>query len=73
MNCEHAPSVYQILSLGQLFFVKVHVALGRADVRMTQKPASVFDSLEAANLRATLVSSKIEHQISRQAGFVAQS
>jgi len=37
--------VYQILRVGQLFLVQVHVPLRRCDVRVTQQSAGVFDPL----------------------------
>src|ERR1051326_6305880 len=51
--------------------VKVHVPLRRADIRVPQQAAGVFDSLFPAELRPTLVAGLVEHQTLWQPGQIS--
>src|SRR5262245_8894212 len=62
----------QILRVSQFLVVEVHVPLSRADVRVPQQPAGVFDALLTANLRTAFVPGQVEHQIFGQPCIVSQ-
>ena len=53
---------YQILRLRQFPVVQVHVPLSRADVRVAQQSAGVFDPLLPTDLRPALVAGQVQAQ-----------
>jgi hypothetical protein len=63
---------HQVLRVGQLPVIEVHVALRRRDIRVPQQAAGVFDPLLPADLRPAFVPGQVQDQVFRQPGLIPQ-